>query len=286
MILSGLLFPFDKLHPVISSETKVPILADLMISRWAYEAIAVDQFKENDYQQSFYELEKAELDADYKAAFVVKRLMEKQEEININLNSDNDSLKNLTIPDFKLITHTLSNEPFRKGIENLDLANALSIEGYTPEVHNTLLLYFNEMEDYYNNAYILALRKKEKMIGFLEDNAAGTYSLNGEKDKYFNQSLSDLVRNINTEDRMVESDNKLIRKIDPIYNTNYETGGAMDYRAPFYAPKKRIFNTEHDTFLFNIAVIWLMSMIFYIALYFEALSKLLNSFGKIKITKK
>ena len=81
--------------------------------------------------------------------------------INIKLNSDNDSLKNLTIRDFKLITNTLRNEPFRKGIENLDLATALTIEGYTPEVHNTLLLYLNEMEDYYNNAYILALRKKE-----------------------------------------------------------------------------------------------------------------------------
>ena len=35
MILSGVLFSFDKLHPLISNKEKVPFVADLMASRWA-----------------------------------------------------------------------------------------------------------------------------------------------------------------------------------------------------------------------------------------------------------
>ena len=47
MILSGLLFTFDKLNEIISTKGKVPIVADMMASRWAYEALVVDQFRNN-----------------------------------------------------------------------------------------------------------------------------------------------------------------------------------------------------------------------------------------------
>ncbi len=53
MILSGLLFPFDKLNNLISTKGKVPIVADMMASRWAYEAMAVYQFRNNSYQQPY-----------------------------------------------------------------------------------------------------------------------------------------------------------------------------------------------------------------------------------------
>ncbi|MGC3948055.1 MAG: ATP-binding cassette domain-containing protein [Chryseolinea sp.] len=53
MILSGLLFSFDKLNDLISTKGKVPIVADLMASRWAYEALAVDQFKNNSYEKPY-----------------------------------------------------------------------------------------------------------------------------------------------------------------------------------------------------------------------------------------
>ena len=50
MILSGLLFSFDKLNNVLSTKGKVPIVADFMASRWAYEAMAVYQFKNNSFE--------------------------------------------------------------------------------------------------------------------------------------------------------------------------------------------------------------------------------------------
>jgi hypothetical protein len=58
MILSGLLFSFDKLNSVISTKGKVPVLADMMASRWAYEALVVDQFVSNKYEKPFYTYEK------------------------------------------------------------------------------------------------------------------------------------------------------------------------------------------------------------------------------------
>jgi hypothetical protein len=51
-----LAFPFDKLNEVISTKGKVPIIADLMASRWAYEALVVDQFMNNSYEKPYYNM--------------------------------------------------------------------------------------------------------------------------------------------------------------------------------------------------------------------------------------
>src|SRR5688572_7076761 len=92
MILSGLLFSFDKLNSVISTKGKVPIVADMMASRWAYEALAVYQFKNNSFEEPFYNFEKLESQSDYKSSFLVDKLIEKRKYINENFQSKNDSV--------------------------------------------------------------------------------------------------------------------------------------------------------------------------------------------------
>ena len=47
LIFSGVVFPFEKLNPDISSQDKVPVYGEIMASRWAYEAAMVEQFKAN-----------------------------------------------------------------------------------------------------------------------------------------------------------------------------------------------------------------------------------------------
>ncbi len=45
LLFSGILVQFDKLNPVFSSKSHVPWIGNVMASRWAYEALAVTQFK-------------------------------------------------------------------------------------------------------------------------------------------------------------------------------------------------------------------------------------------------
>ncbi len=40
MILSGVIFNFDKINDHIGSRDKVPLVADAMTSRWAFEGIS------------------------------------------------------------------------------------------------------------------------------------------------------------------------------------------------------------------------------------------------------
>jgi ABC-type multidrug transport system ATPase subunit len=79
MILSGLLFSFDKLNNLISTKGKVPMVADMMASRWAYEAMAVHQFTSNDFEVHYYEYEKEEAKADFKAAYLADELKKRNQ---------------------------------------------------------------------------------------------------------------------------------------------------------------------------------------------------------------
>ncbi len=54
-------------------------------------------------------------------------------------------------------------------------------------------------------------------------------------------------------------------------------------RTHFYAPYKQIGNIAIDTFWFNIIVLWIAIIIFYIALYFNLLQKAITFFGNMRV---
>src|SRR5688572_29499377 len=99
MILSGLLFSFDKLNNLISTKGKVPIVADMMASRWAYEAIAVHQFKENSYEKDFYDFDKAESQFDFYSSFLANELDKKRKFVFENRDSKIDSVRQVVQKD-------------------------------------------------------------------------------------------------------------------------------------------------------------------------------------------
>ena len=58
LLLSGVMVKFDKLNPTITVQENVPFVGEVMTSRWAYEAIAVRQFKDNKFEKQFFKLDK------------------------------------------------------------------------------------------------------------------------------------------------------------------------------------------------------------------------------------
>ena len=80
----------------ISSYEHVPLLGDLMISRWAYEAMAVKQFRDNEYQKNFYYLEKKKSEASYIASYLIPALNNKISKIQYN-NTKEQKIRNIRI---------------------------------------------------------------------------------------------------------------------------------------------------------------------------------------------
>ena len=57
LLFSGIIVQFDKLNPMFASKSHVPAIGNVMASRWAYEALSVTQFKDNEFEQNFFALD-------------------------------------------------------------------------------------------------------------------------------------------------------------------------------------------------------------------------------------
>ena len=286
MILSGLLFSFDKLNSVVGTKGKVPVIADMMVSRWAYEAMAVYQFKENDFQRPYYELEKQERQADFKAAYLAPKLEAKLQLVSNHLGTENDSLKALIKESLAIVRDELRREPFREGIENLNWEEELREEHTNPKVIDQLRTYLKATSQHYVNIFNKSVETREKLVYYLENQPGLGYRLNDFKDKYHNESLSDLVRNVNAPNRIIEYEGKLFQAVDPVFNNPMAEAGVLNYRTHFFAPTKQLGGALIDTYYFNIAAIWLMTFLLYASLYYELFGRLIRKFSSIRLPRK
>lgn len=278
MILSGLLFPFDKLNNSLSNRGKVPVIADMMVSRWAYEAMATYQYKYNTYNLPAYVFEQEARMADFKSNYLVGKLNETLSFIKKNQQASNDSLQTALSQHVRLLKREIAKESFQEGLQGMALQE-LEPDQFSEDIQKQLEAYFENLRLHYLDVYQLAESKLEK-LPVLRSSMEPGFEVNRYKNIYFNESLTDLVRNSGTEDRIIESDGEFIQLIDPVYHIPEHPAHALDYRTHFFAPQKHLFGKYFDTFYFNILVIWFMTAVLYFTLYTEALRRLLAIFEK------
>jgi len=272
MILSGVLFSFDKLHHVISNKEKVPIIADLMVSRWAYEAMAVHQFVNNEYEKPFFQYEKAASVADYKSAFLADELLQRQAYLSSSFQNQEDSVQRKVDQELAIIKSALMNETFKGNLAADDLKAGLTRTGYTGEFDKALAQYLKDYRQHYQKIYNEQVLISDKKKVFFQKSG---FDLNEEKNRYYNESLADLVKNVNTKERITLYNGRLVQLNDPVYQDPAPLN-ALDYRTGFFVARKQFFGLTFSTFLFNSIAIWGMTILLYILLYFEALRKLLK----------
>ncbi|MEZ4999591.1 MAG: ATP-binding cassette domain-containing protein [Bacteroidales bacterium] len=53
LLLGGAMIKYDDLHQSMTRKVYVPVVGDIMTTRWAYEAMTVEQFKSNRYERLF-----------------------------------------------------------------------------------------------------------------------------------------------------------------------------------------------------------------------------------------
>lgn len=288
MILSGLLFSFDKLNDLISTKGKVPVIADMMASRWAYEAMAVYQFRNNSYEEPYYNLDKIEAQSDFRASFLVDELNKRRKSITDNLEEKSDSIRQVMQKNLSIIQNTIQNDFYKKGLEDLNLNTPWTVDQYTPAFDKKLEDYLTAYKKFYLDIYNKAVAQRERMIAEKENQKGSNYSLNRYKNLYYNENLADLVTNVSEKNRIIEYNGQLVQQVNPVY-LDPSMDGVFNYRAHFFAPQKNLLGNPVSTYWFNVLVIWIMTLFLYITLYFEVLKKVVNSFekmtGKMKLTR-
>lgn len=271
LLFSGTMVKFDKLNKSISSHEVVPILGDLMVSRWAYEAMAVKQFRDNDYQRNFYYLDKKKSESNYIAAYLIPALNNKISKIKYG-NSEEQRIRNIN-----LIRHEvekLNKQNPKYVFDNVDkITPTLYNDGLATSLkdHLTLLTRYHQKKQ--NKAITLIDNKVAKMA---QENGGKAYLINLKKQNY-NDFLSTLVLNKQEINKIHDAGDHFIQLLNPIYKDPVMKNG----RAHFYAPTKQIGSVQIDTFIFNMIVLWIFTLLLYILLLFDGLRKLINklSFG-------
>ena len=102
MVLSGAMFSFDKLNRKIGNVDKVPLIAEMMPTRWTYEALIVTQFKDNKYSQTqftrdgdtYYDLQKEISEADFNKVHRIKALRDALETTLFEFRSNPKNIGN------------------------------------------------------------------------------------------------------------------------------------------------------------------------------------------------
>lgn len=278
LLLSGVIVKFEKLHKSIASYQYVSLVGDVMPSRWAYEALAVNQFENNKYQIEFFEIERQMSVAAYKKNFLIPELLTQLD----NVKSNKLKKKNLqkTQESLVLISNEIKIFETYNGYK-FDYFDSLNVKSFSPGIYKFTKNYlFKIKEDYineYNKYYTLRDEKYKELIDQLGED--GLIEL---KNNYFNESLADLVLNNNELNKIVEQNSRLIQFLDPVYNLPEHKFG----RAHFYSAKKRFAGLIVDTVWFNVIVIWVMSLILYLMLVNNTLRKILESFEKFKLRRK
>jgi hypothetical protein len=276
MILSGLLFSFDKLNNTISAQGKVPLIGDTMTSRWALEALAVDLYKNNRYEYPIFETEAQKRNANFKSSYWTKEVKNKVNYVAKNFLEEDEVTKALVSDALLTIKNEIEAENFKGKLANKNLDSLLRNDRITPRVLLSLHTYVREAEDHYAELSVEAHKKMDRTIGLLENSDKYDYDATLFKKLYFNENLSTLVRNSDAKDRIVEINNRFIRKIDLIFYSPPKPSNPLNYRTHMYAPTKYFFGMQVDTFWFNIGVIWSMTILLYLLLYFDVFQRLVD----------
>ncbi len=261
ILLGGAMVKFDKLNKQITSQEYVPIIGDLMASRWAYEALAVNQFKNNRYQKYFYPIELKESQASYRLNYFIPELQSVLEECTKKSSpatEKNYLRKRLTI----LRNGIATLASFSKDIPVFSGARLINETDFNSDVAREIDLYLQKAKNYFLKLLDMSLQKKDKLIRDLSLQLGGKTKLIDIRKNYYNDNLAELVLNKRDNDKIILYKNHLVQKDEPIYTLPVSKFG----RAHFYSPVKRIGNLTIDTFWFNTIILWFMNIVFYLFL--------------------
>jgi hypothetical protein len=159
------------------------------------------------------------------------------------------------------------------------LAN-MTLAKFDSTVYNAVSEYLVNLKRYYIKRYNTADQQREKKIFSVTSTPEKEEAFSRYREAYHNDAITELVKNTSETHRIIDQDGKLIQKIYPIYK-DPDPEHAIDFNAQFYMPQKHFLNRNIDTFYFNTGVIWSMSLVLALMLYFDVLRRIIDGISNI-----
>ena len=280
LILSGVVVKFDKLNPTIGNTATVPLVGDIMASRWAFEAAMVTQFKDNRFEREFYLYDKVMADADFMKVYFIPELETRLAYCVNNFRSGDAAEQERVAANLALLKVEIAEELNDVGHDKFDRINDLHPAKFDSTLYRDLNQFLDKLKNYYVHRYNVADQKKEATVAALTNSPEKSSAFELFREQYHNESITELVKNLSETHRIIEKDGKLIQKIFPIYK-DPEPDHLVDFDAQFYMPSKHFLKSNVDTFWFNNGVIWSMTLFLALTLYFDVLRRIIDGIGNL-----
>ena len=241
ILLCGLVVSFSDLTPK-STTGNVPLVGNLIPSRWAYEALAVSSFTDNAYEKEFFEVDRQKYENQfYNMGYLY--------ELQSQLQTLRDEQKNHTPVDpnhIEVIRDNLPRVTAFCGIQPYQGAyDYQSLYNYMQEAEKNLTKRSNK----------LALERDAIMSKLLR--TAGKDGVLQLKRDNYNLKLEDCVVGADQHSMVDVIDNCIVPRTGLIFLTPFTSCG----NAPFYSSEKVVGSWHIKTLWFNISIMLLMSIL-------------------------
>ena len=246
ILLCGLVVSFTDLAPK-STTGNVPLIGDIIPSRWSYEALAVTSFTDNQYEKNFFETDKEKYETQfYNVGFLYElqsqlKTMQDEQIHGKEVKPEHIEIIRTNLP---IITEFCGMEPYQ-GDYSYE-----SLDKYMNEAENILAKRSNQ----------ITLKADAQISSFIREN--GKEALLQLKRNNYNLKLEDCVVGADQKRMLDVVDNHIVPRTGLIFLTPHNQMG----RAPFYSSEKIIGSWHVKTLWFNMTILLLMSVIMIILL--------------------
>ena len=254
MLLGGLIIDYDDLRPRTAPNAYPPWIGELTASRWAFEALAVEQYQSNAHQKHFEAIDRELSGLDYLVNDRIPALLGRLDALYLAAPDRIEDVRALLVRELRALE---SESPRLVG------AAAAAAElrppdraGFDP-LKSGLRAWSRELQAARQAAQDRRNAIQDDLIA--EHGEAGLAAF---VKAQTNRKIVELVRHKGLTDPLREQGGRLVRLSDPVYQPAESTWG----RAPFMAGEKRIGTATFRTYGFDLAALWLMNAVLAVGL--------------------
>lgn len=281
LLFSGVIVDFKKLHYSIASEKYVPLIGDTMISRWAYEALAVSQFKDNAFTKHFYEVDKERSENSYYASIhipnLISQINELQHDIAINAISEGTEAHLALVK----MEYAKVETKYEGHLQPVDFSK-VELRGINRRITRSWIANLTDLQRYLWSYYDTISARKDSIYQAMLYKYGSAQHIVDLRNEYENKALSDLVLSSSSVQQSKIVENEIVQLKDPGYMDPLSKFG----RAHFYAPLKQLGSLKIDTLWYNVSIIWIMIVLGFVALYYKWLFQIINYVDSVKSRKR
>jgi ABC-type multidrug transport system ATPase subunit len=241
ILLCGVVIKFEDLNTGGASDKDVvPLIGEVIPSRWAFEILMVEQFRDNAYNKLFFPVEKEKFLAQYYKDIHLERvrsLAERYTDGDLSLKQTIDN-ELPVLGRAARINPPAGGEPYAAYLNKVDSALKIRAHNFTALLDKTL----------------------ENII-----HEKGGEWLNTLKKNHHNTAIEELVTGATSRHFYKESNNRIRPKVGLIYIEPDNPWG----RAAFYSHEKNIGGNYISTYKFNLLVLGFFAVLTIIAIFAE-----------------